>query len=106
MGRQSNLYGEHGLMASGVAKKYTQRVDGKLALSVRFQDGVVSENGRNGVYVEDLIEVAIGRLSGYNRELPSRETSVAITKLQEALMWLDARRADREARGVWSTDKA
>ena len=55
MGRQSNLYGEHGLIASGVAKKYTQRVDGKLALSVRFQDGVVSENGRNGVYVEDLI---------------------------------------------------
>ena len=45
MGRQSNLYGEHGLIASGVAKKYTQRVDGKLALSVRFQDGVVSENG-------------------------------------------------------------
>jgi hypothetical protein len=34
-----------------------------------------------------------------------RENAVAITKLEEALMWLRKRTMDREARGVVGTSK-
>ena len=35
--------------------------------------------------------------------MSSRETSMAITKIDEALMWIDKRRQDRELRNVLST---
>ena len=105
MARQSSLYGPLGYLESGIGDKVTIAFDDKNKTVIRFQSGVESEHGRNGIYIEDLIELAIGRLNMYNKELPSRENSLAITKLQEALFWLDARTADREARGVESTNE-
>lgn len=35
--------------------------------------------------------------------VPSRETALAITKLQEALFWIEERQRDREARNVQGT---
>jgi hypothetical protein len=35
-----------------------------------------------------------------NGKFPCRENSIAITKLEEALMWLNKRTADRVKRGV------
>lgn len=58
-------------------------------------------NPRNGAFVEDLIRMAIGRLEFYNStKFACRENSLAITKLQEALHWMNHRTADRERRGV------
>jgi len=37
--------------------------------------------------------------------MASRETSMAITKLDEALMWIDKRAQDRALRGVQGTYK-
>lgn len=71
---------------------------------VKFQKGPVKEFGRNGIHNEDLIVIVIDRLQGLNEtEFKCRENAVAITKLEEALMWLNKRTTDRKRRGVEGT---
>ncbi len=53
--------------------------------------------------IEDHLKAALNRLKTKNAELPCRENSLAITKIEEALMWLDHRTKDRQARGVEGT---
>lgn len=67
---------------------------------IEFQSGIVSENGINGVTNENVIEALILRIRALNDVLPCRENSLAITKLDEALHWLEARTKDRVKRGV------
>lgn len=68
---------------------------------VSFQKGPVKENGINGCHSEDLISIVIDELQSFqNGEFSCRENAIAITKLEEALMWLNKRTADRKARGV------
>lgn len=72
-----------------------------ILTKIDFQSGPIKENGVNGCQNEDLIGIIIDRLQGFQTgEFPCRENSIAITKLQEALMWLEKRTADRKARGV------
>ena len=54
----------------------------------------------NGTTIEEMLRVSIERLNDLNSKFPSRENALSVTKLQEALMWLNARTADRKARGV------
>jgi hypothetical protein len=54
----------------------------------------------DGTTNEELTRVLIDRLTFLNGKFPCRETSVAITKFDEALMWLEKRTRDRLARGV------
>jgi hypothetical protein len=84
--------------------------------SVQWQNGPrVNEDGSlqppNGAFVEDLIEATINRLKFFQGEVAAtdekfypkfkcRENALAITKLEEALHWLNHRTADRKARGV------
>ena len=53
-----------------------------------------------GLTNELVIEGLIVRLRSLNDQLACRENSLAITKLEEALMWLNARTRDRRERGV------
>lgn len=79
-------------------------VEKSTVATVQFQKGVVTEAGLNGVMNEDLIVMVIDRLESFqDSEFRCRENAVAITKLQEALMWLRKRTEDREARGVEGT---
>ena len=58
----------------------------------------------NGAFVEGVLEAALGRLEFYQRsEFRCRENALAITKIEEAIHWLQHRTADREARGVEGT---
>ena len=57
----------------------------------------------DGTTNEEVLEVLINRLQVLSAKLPSRETSIAITKLEEALMWLNKRTADRVKRNVEGT---
>lgn len=76
---------------------YIEWQNGPLAV-----DGVRQEP--NGAFVEDVIAAALGRLEFYNStKFCCRENSLAITKLEEALHWLNHRTADRERRGVEGT---
>ncbi len=77
-------------------------------ISINWQDGPLGRGGAralpNGAFVEGVIQAAIGRLEFYNSgEFRCRENSLAITHLEEALHWLDARTAKREERGVEGT---
>ena len=72
---------------------------------VDFQVGPIKEHGVNGVSNEDLIAMVICRLEHFNQsEYRCRENSMAITKLEEALLWLRKRTMGREKRGVEGTD--
>lgn len=72
-----------------------------------FQDGPIKEVGVNGCQVDDVIAIAIERLTQLQTEdFDCRENALAITKLQEALHWLEHRTSNREKRGVEGTSAA
>lgn len=54
----------------------------------------------DGTTNEEVLSVLIDRLQFLFAKFPSRETAVAITKCEEALMWLEKRTRDRIARNV------
>lgn len=72
---------------------------------IDFQEGPVGEAGENGCQNEDIIEVLLHRLRGLQDRLSCRENAIAITKLEEALMWLEKRTSRRVAQGVEGTEK-
>lgn len=75
-------------------------------ISFRVQNGPIKEVGLNGCQVNEIIEAAKIILEGLNKKFPCRENSSAITKLDEALMWLEKRTKDRESRGVEGKSEA
>lgn len=69
-----------------------------------FQDGPIKEVGVNGIMNEDLLLIVLTRLQNFqNSKFTCRENALAITKIEEAVMWLRKRTQDREARGVEGT---
>lgn len=82
--------------------------DGEPYISIKWQEGGGrGENGeKNGAYVEEILLMAYEHLYLMNEKYPCRENSLALTKIQEAVMWLDARTADRDFRGVLGEEKA
>lgn len=73
-------------------------------INITFQKGPVAEVGVNGCQTEDVIEVLIDRLKSMNvPPYNTRETSLAITALEEADNWLQRRTRDRIRRGVEGT---
>ncbi len=71
---------------------------------VDFQKGPVKESGVNGVMNEDLIAIVIDRLQGFQSgDYKCRENAIALTKLEEAILWLRKRTMDRERRNVEGT---
>lgn len=79
-------------------------------ISISWQNGPLqkSEGGTrdepNGAFVEGVIEAARGRLLHYQEsKFACRENALAITRLEEALHWLDHRTAARVERGVEGT---
>ena len=75
------------------------------SIAFTIQNGPIKENGVNGCQVDTIIEAAKLIVEGLNTKYPCRENSIAITKLDEALMWLRERTRDREARGVEGTNQ-
>lgn len=72
---------------------------------IHFQEGPIKECGVNGVCNEDLICMVITRLEHFQRgKFACRENAVAITKLEEALLWLRKRTMGREQRGIEGTN--
>ena len=74
-------------------------------IEFQIQKGAIKENGVNGCQVDTIIETAKLIVEGLNKNFPCRENSIVITKLDEALMWLKKRKADREKRGVEGTEQ-
>ena len=57
----------------------------------------------DGTTNEELLRVLIDRMHNLQNKAPCRENSIVLTHLEEALMWLDKRTANRVARGVEGT---
>jgi hypothetical protein len=57
----------------------------------------------DGTTNEEVIAVLIDRLTVMNGKLPNRDTSIAITHLEDALMRLEKRTRDRKKAGVEGT---
>lgn len=70
-------------------------------IRVQFQNGPINEVGVNGCQIDDVIDVLIERLTGFQKGAhPCRENALAITKLEEAKHWLEHRTKARKAQGV------
>lgn len=79
------------------------------AATIRWQNGIIdSSDGQNGAFIEDVLEAARQRLQFFNShpQFRCRENSLAITKIEEALQWLDWRTRQRLAQGVENTYKS
>lgn len=70
-----------------------------------FQHGPRREKESvSGVLDNDLLEIVRDRLKAFNQgEFATRENALAITHIEEALLWLNKRVEDRAERGVLGT---
>jgi hypothetical protein len=75
----------------------------KNSIAFTLQNGPVKEVGVNGCQVSALVHAAKVILGGVNKKFPCRENSVAFTKLEEAIHWLDAGTKRQEKHMVEST---
>jgi len=91
---------ENGVITGGSVKG--------VGLSIDWQNGALGRDGDrvepNGAFVETVIAAAKQRIKSYQEtKFKCRTNAIAITKLDEALMWLNKRTQDREARQVEGT---
>ncbi|WP_309386062.1 DUF7681 family protein [Cerasicoccus frondis] len=97
---------------------------GSVATEINFQNGPIREAGFNGLSNEALLAVVIDRLRGFQHgrkesltadgpveefdfssrgRFACRENALALTHIEEAMMWLQKRTTDRMKRGVEGT---
>jgi len=69
-------------------------------LTIKVQDGVISENGINGVQITDVLEFVKEVYESLNSEFRCRENALTITKIEEGLHWQKARTENRIKRNV------
>lgn len=79
----------------------------QLLCDVQFQNGPRGEESSiPGVLEGDLLEIVRHRLQCFqNGPFATRDNACALTHIEEALMWLNKRQADRKERGVLGTNK-
>ena len=79
-----------------------------IGLEIKWQDGPLGRGEDrqepNGAFVETVITAALQRVQYYQEgKFRCRENSLAITKLEEALHWLNSRTTRREIQNVEGT---
>ena len=68
---------------------------------LNFQNGGLKEVGPNGITDQALLAITLDRMRGFNDgPYRCRENSIIITKLEEAMMWMEKRSNDRSRRSV------
>ncbi len=78
----------------------------KSTVEFTIQSGPVKEFGANGCQIDDVISWAKDKIEEFHKNFPCQENHMAITKLDEALLWLIKRKIDREKRAVEGLNKA
>lgn len=68
------------------------------------EGSTVLETINDGTTNEEVLRMLIDRLQSLQAKFPCRENAIVITKLEESLMWLEKRTADRKARNVEGTN--
>lgn len=85
---------------------YDSKGDGYISNHViQFQNGARRINGStNGVIDSDLLEIVRHRLQCFQEgEFATRENEIALTHIEEALLWMNKRVEDRIERNVLGT---
>lgn len=73
---------------------------------IHFQEGPIKETGVNGITQEALLAIIIDRLRSFQAgQFSCRENAIALTHIEEALMWLQRRTVARIKRGVEGTNQ-
>ena len=89
----------------GANHEYVISAYGLKDTIISFQNGPVLEAGVNGISGEALLAIQIDRLRSFQAgQYACRENALALTALEESLMWLQKRTRDRLARGVEGTN--
>lgn len=74
------------------------------AMTLHFQEGVVSQNGINGLTTEALLAICHHRITKLNEAVPCLENEQALVCIKDALRALETRTRSRIERGVESTE--
>lgn len=103
-GGANHLYRVSGFNdASNPSRPVGEMLDATVIL---FQNGPIAEVGVNGLTHEVLIAILVDRLRAFQAgPYACRENALALTKIEEAGMWLAARTLKRMERGVEGTHK-
>lgn len=83
---------------------YIEKINDKKVLEIKFQTGGTATKEKNGIFIEDLLIVAYAKLKEYNDQIPCRENSIALAKIEESILWLTKRKLERKYRGVYGTE--
>ena len=92
-----NFNDENGNPAGGCVQGSGFRID--------WQDGPLGRDDErtvaNGAFVEDVVKAVLTRMQYYQGgRFACRENALVITKLEEAIHWMEHRTKDREERKV------
>lgn len=72
--------------------------------TILFQNGPINEVGVNGITQEVLLAICADRLRSFQAgPYACRENAIALTKIEEAMHWLQQRTIARMRRGVEGT---
>ncbi len=73
-------------------------------VDIKFQLGPINDVGENGTTIEEILLLLKARLDGFQKgPFRCRTNAIAITKIEEAIMWLEERTKKRIAQGVEGT---
>jgi len=75
----------------------------KNSISFTIQNGPIKEVGVNGCQVDCLLHAWVAIVEELNEQFPSKENSISLRKVKEAIFWQDERTRNREKRGVEGT---
>ena len=95
----------------GANHEYLIAVDRELSVpkevKITFQNGArKDENAIHGILDTDLLEIVRDRLKGFQSgKFPTRENAIALTRIEEAMLWMNKRVEDRIERNVLGTNK-
>lgn len=92
-------------MAFPCLPEFIQTDPEKNTLTFTVQEEPIAESGINGCQIDHVIWAITIIIRSFNSKFPCRENSLAITKLEEAMMWLEKRTRDREGRRVEGTNQ-
>lgn len=91
----------------GANHKYLIAANTKVAGDIIcFQNGARNlPESKDGVLDTDLLEIVRDRLKGFQSgEFATRENAIALTHIEEALLWLNKRVEDRAERNILGTN--
>lgn len=89
----------------GAYHNYKITTEWGTLVDIEFQKGARNEIGSvHGVIDSDLLEIVRDRLKCFQEgDFATRENAIALTHIEEALLWMNKRVEDRIERGVLGT---